>query len=370
MRLEAAIGGNAAEMKPAWLARSARAVTLPIAALLAGLALAGPVRAQPPAPLPAPGTEGLLIRGAGQWGQQVPAQERIDGIADQNIPLWNGSFAASPFVAYLRSMWLGEPPSRVRYARYVVQWNVMSGRAVEPDRRYYEALSAWYGDIRSLGLTPVIALGSFEGSPPGTPGIYASALDQLLGAFPAPYVEAWNEPNLTPGLGPAAAAHLMDVAYAYCRAHACAAIAGDFADTHGSAAYSARYKAALSASEYPQPHDPLEWALHPYEAVNDGGSEAQAIRAQLAPADQLWITEVGAYACRTPGRELGEGAQVASAQRLLDTVIPALNPVHVFYYELMYKDGEETPCSHESDTALYVGAEDRARAAAALILGG
>lgn len=367
--------GNAAEMASAWRILASRPVRrralLALAAMLvtAASAHAPRARAEPLAPLPRPGEDGLLIRGAEQWAAQIPPQDRIDGIADQNIPLWDGSFAGSPFVAYLRSTWLGEPPSRVRYARYVVQWNMMQGRAPATDQRYYEAFSAWYRDVRSLGLIPVVALGRYEGPPPSSATLYEAALAQLLSAFPAPYVEAWNEPNLTPGLSPAAAARLMDVAYAYCRGHGCVAIAGDFADTPGSAVYAERYRARLSASEYPQPRDPPEWAVHPYEAANAGGGEAQAIRTQLEPDDELWITEVGAYACRAPDHELGEAAQAASAERLLDAVIPALDPVHVFYYELMYKDGEQTPCSHESDTALYAGPGDRARAAASVILG-
>jgi len=343
-------------------------------ALASAPAQAAPSGVNPMGLLPAPGEEGVLIRGDEgplQWqGAAIPADARIDGISDQNLPYWNGRFATSPFVAFLRGTWIGEPPARIAYARYVVQWNVMAGRAVEPDRRYYEAFSAWYGQVRALGLIPVLALRTYTGPPPRSVGAYGAALAQLLSAFPVPYVEAWNEPNLTGGLSVAGAAHLMDEAYEYCRGHRCVAIAGDFADTPGSAAYAAQYKRDLSPTEYPQAGDPPEWAVHPYEAVNDGGTEAEAIKAELAADDQLWVTEVGAYYCRSPDRQYGEGAQAASALRLLDNVIPALNPVHVFYYEFMYKDSEETPCASESDTALYVGASDRARAAASVIFGG
>jgi len=309
---------------------------------------------------------------------------RIDGISDQNLPYWNGSYSASPFAALFRNTWVSSPPSHIRYARYVVQWNVIANRGgSEQDKNYYNALSSWYADVREAGLIPVLAPTVYKGSPPTTSGAYRQAITELLNAFPAPYLEAWNEPNHTAGLTVAGAAHFMNEAYKACQTHSCTAIAGDFLDEPGSRRYAEEYKEALSATLYPREKNPPDWGIHPYGAINKGTTEALAIRHFLPAGDKLWITEAGAYYCEKAGataRVYGEGfnenEQGYDANRLVTAVIPALNPVHVFYYEVMYKYNRITPCASSegaSDSALYWSESDEPifeRPAAVVIFSG
>ena len=301
---------------------------------------------------------------------EQPLASRIDGISDQNLPYWGGS-GNGPLVGLSANAWLGGAGPHLGYARYVVQWDVMSRRTREPYRHYYEAFVDWYREVHALGLSADVAFGLYTGAPPASADAYRSAIEELLSAFPVPYIEAFNEPNGTANLSAATAAHFFNQAYGYCERHGCEAIAGDFLDTAGAASYALQYKRALSPTEYPRERDPPDWGLHPYVAVNRGGGEAQAIRRELPAPDSLWITEVGAYYCEAPDDMdgFGEAGQAANAWRLVNVVIPALAPLHVFYYELSYKDGELTPCDQYSDTALYVGIEDRPRAAAGVLLG-
>ena len=294
----------------------------------------------------------------------------IDGISDQNLAYWERGGQAGPFDAFFRETWVGDPPSHIRYARFVVQWNAMALRAKEPYGHYFEQFVSWYSDVRELGLMPDIAFGSYVGAPPGSAQEYERVAGELLAAYPAPYVEAWNEPNHTLGLPVARAAEFMDAAYLRCRAEGCTAIAGDFLDTAGAAAYAREYKADLSAVDYPQLRNPPDWGLHPYEAANRVGSEAQAIRQLLPTGDRLWITEVGVYYCekQRPLLEFGEARQARLAERLVRKIIPALDPVHVFYDYFMYQDELEAPCARYSDSALY-GVAGEPRAAASVIFG-
>ena len=292
----------------------------------------------------------------GLGSARAASASRIDGISDQNLPYWGGS-GNGPLAGLSANAWLGGARPHLRYARYVVQWDVMSRRTREPYRHYYEAFADWYREVHALGLSADVAFGLYTGAPPASADAYRSAIEELLSAFPVPSIEAFNEPNGTANLSADAAAHFFNQAYGYCERHGCEAIAGDFLDTAGAASYALQYKRALSPTEYPRERDPPNWGLHPYIAVNRGGGEAQAIRRELPARDSLWITEVGAYYCEAPDDMdgFGEAGQAANAWRLVNVVIPALDPVHVFYYELSYKDGELTPCDQYSDTALYVG---------------
>src|ERR1700678_1184160 len=46
----------------------------------------------------------------------------VDGISDQSLPVWNGSFADSSFASFFRASGVGQ----VAFARYVVQWDAMA----------------------------------------------------------------------------------------------------------------------------------------------------------------------------------------------------------------------------------------------------
>src|ERR1700734_1996729 len=80
----------------------------------------------------------------------------VDGISDQNIPFWDGGFYDSYFGGLFQRDWVSD--DQIRYARYVVQWNVMSGAYAEK-RADFEI---WLQDVASLGLTPDVALTSYD----------------------------------------------------------------------------------------------------------------------------------------------------------------------------------------------------------------
>jgi hypothetical protein len=309
----------------------------------------------------------------------VPARagtDHVDGISDQSLPAWEGSFASSPFVGLLRSTWAGPAPARIELARYVVQWNAMSEASAGPAPAgdYRERFEAWIADVGALGLTPVLAPTSYDGVRPRSPGDYERALEALLGAaasagHPVAYVEAWNEPNNQGREAPAKAAAFANVADALCRVRGdCEVIAGDLEDSRDVVAYERAYASALTFS-------PRIWGAHPYTAVKaHDDANLLAFLAQLparGAGAQLWFTEVGAYYC-LHGAVRGESRQAADAAYLVHELIPdpAVAPAHVIYYGLLYRDNLQAPCTAAGgDDVELFGPGDAPRAAAAIVLG-
>jgi hypothetical protein len=304
----------------------------------------------------------------------------VDGISDQSLPNWDGGFDQSAFAARFRETWRAR--GGISYARYVLQWNAFADRAEEPYAHYASEFERWWEDARTLHLTPVVAFYNYcppmrvpracaAALPnPRNETEYRSAIEAVLSRFPAPVVEAWNEPN-DDEVSEAQAAQFMDVAFGWCAKAGCTPIAGDFLDARGAARYAAQYAKDLDGSYGAQI---TEWGVHPYHAVNRAGEggEALAIRATLGTrVKHLWITEIGAYYC-DQGALLGEREQQARAERLVDEVAPQLQASHAFYYELLRGDRARPPCEAggtQEDSALY-RPDDVARAAANVILDG
>ena len=88
----------------------------------------------------------------------------VDGISDQSLPEWDGSFASSPFATFFRSRWAHAASGQITLARYVVQWDAMaeSSAGGHAGGNYRERFEAWLEDVRSLGLVPVLALTSYR----------------------------------------------------------------------------------------------------------------------------------------------------------------------------------------------------------------
>ncbi|HEX7609204.1 MAG TPA: hypothetical protein VF380_00900, partial [Solirubrobacteraceae bacterium] len=302
--------------------------------------------------------------------------DHVDGISDQSLPAWQGSFASSPFAGLLRSEWAGPAPARIKLARYVVQWNAMSEPSTGPDAAgdYRERFEAWVADIGALGLTPVLSLTSYDGVRPASLAEYERALQALLAAAagagaPVTYVEAWNEPNNQGREDPATAAAYADGADALCRARGdCEVIAGDLEDSSGAVAYERAYERGLTFA-------PRIWGVHPYAAVKaHDDANVRALVAQLPGGGaraQLWFTEVGAYYC-VHGVVRGEAAQAADASYLVRGLLAdaAVAPAHAIYYGLLYKDGLQASCSAGGgDDVELFGAAAEPRAAATIVLG-
>ncbi len=271
----------------------------------------------------------------------------IDGVSDQSPPEWSDLPGEEDGSG---------PASHIRLARYVVQWNVMSGDYPA----YRSELDSWYADVLALGLTPELSLTSYDGVMPASIGEYREMLEQLLDAFPAiRYLEAWDEPNTTPGLDARTAARYTNIAHSLCEARECTVIAGNLLDSDPNmAAYERAYEQGL---------DPVEsdWSIHPYYAVaTRNPATVLTFKANLPDGGvggRLWFTEVGAYECEDIGgyRLFGQRAQAVGASWLVNRLMPMVMPVHVFYYELVFRAGQKPPCDHgDSDTALYVPTGD------------
>ncbi len=305
----------------------------------------------------------------------VPASARagtayVDGISDQSLPVWNGSFPDSSFASFFHSAWVGQ----IAFARYVVQWNAMAevSAGANADGDYRQRFEAWLQDVRALGLAPVLALTSYTSVYPTGAREYEAGLEGLLAAadragVPVSYVEAWNEPN-NQGNEPAAkAGEIADWAESVCAQRGCRVIAGDFEDAPSLRGYEPAYLAALSFS-------PSIWGIHPYRSVK-AHSDAPVLSFEQALPDhgagaQIWITEIGAYYC-AHGQVLGEAQQATNASYLVDGLIPAIAPTHVFYYGFMAGADTEVPCAagRASDSELY-RASGEPRAAAGVVFAG
>jgi hypothetical protein len=292
----------------------------------------------------------------------------VDGISDQSLPAWDGAFSSSDFASFFDTTWVGQ----VALARYVVQWNVMAQASDGPnaDGDYRERFEAWLDDVHSLGLAPVLALTSYTGVYPSAPDEYRPLFEELLEQAagvgePIGYVEAWNEPNVQGDEPTGKAGEIANWATSVCVRLRCQVIAGDLEDNPSVSTYERAYISALD-------FHPAIWGIHPYYAVK-AHDDATVLRFEQALPNrgagaQLWFTEIGAYYC-AHGEIRGEAQQASDASYLVNYLIPAIAPTHVFYYGFMAANSVEASCSASGgdDTELY-RADGQPRAAANVIL--
>ncbi|HEY2572399.1 MAG TPA: hypothetical protein VGI27_13055, partial [Solirubrobacteraceae bacterium] len=236
----------------------------------------------------------------------------VDGISDQSLPAWDGSFAGSPFAELFRSRWTGAGSGQIAFARYVVQWDAMAEPSSGPHAtgNYRERFEAWLEDVRSLRLTPVVALTSYDGVHPGSAGEYLARLEAILDraaamGYPLAYIEAWNEPNNQGAQTATTAAEFANSANDLCQARrSCTVIAGDFEDRSDLAAYEHAYVQALTFA-------PRIWGVHPYVSVQSHRDTNLRRLVGGLPSGggrQIWFTEIGALFC-SRGEVRGEARQ-------------------------------------------------------------
>lgn len=339
-----------------------------------GAALAAAVAATPAPGAPAPeseeaaGLEGPAASAEGPFAA-IPGAgaERLDGVSDQNLAEWD-----SPAGGYLRQVLAGRwmTAGGIRMARYVVPWDIATAPA---ERSYLVRYEAWHAvAVGELGLVPVIAVGQYPGGRvPASAAEYRLALTALLHLEPVRWLEAWNEPDNRPLIAPDQAAAYLREAQGLCAAAGCGVIAGDLLDTPGMAAYEARYLAALG------PVLPGDWGIHPYRSVR--AHDLQGVRSFLAELPlggagaRVWVTEVGAYACR-PRVAASVREQALDTSWLVNRLLPALEPAHAFYYGFLGAGGHAVACpARYEDTKLYAsapGGVDLPRPAAAFAFSG
>jgi hypothetical protein len=297
----------------------------------------------------------------------------IDGISDQSLPEWDGSFASSPFASFFRGRWARAASGQIVLARYVVQWDAMveGSTGAHAGGDYRERFEAWLEDVRNLGLTPVVALTSYDHVYPGSPAEYRARLEAILSGasaigYPIGYVEPWNEPNGQGREDALSAAAFANAASDVC-AQRCSVVAGDFEDRPSAIAYARDYQRALSFSAG-------IWGIHPYVSVKSHSEENLLRLISALPASgagrQLWFTEIGALYC-DHGHLRGEARQASDASYLVNTLLrdPALAPAHAFYYGFLFGDRRSPPCAAAGgeDSELYQSS-DQPRAAARVLL--
>ena len=312
-----------------------------------------------------------LLASAAVHTNSASALQHVDGISDQDLPRWDGSFTGGLFASYFRATWV---PAQISWARYVVQWNAMTevSDGPNPNGDYREQFEAWLNDVHSMGLRALVGLTSYTGVYPTSLSSYQSSLEEVLTLArargePIGSLEAWNEPNSQGRLAAATAAELANDAHGVCATNSCTVIAGDFADLTSLAPYESAYASALTFT-------PTAWGIHPYNAVIEHSDAGLIAFKRGLPGGgsraQIWFTEVGAYYCLR-GTVRGEAQQASDASYLADTLIPdaAVTPAHVFYYGLLAADRAPAGCSAEAgaDTELYKP-NDEPRLAAGAIL--
>jgi hypothetical protein len=302
----------------------------------------------------------------------------VDGISDQSLPAWDGGFYHGYFTGLFNDAWVNGPDSHITLARYVVQWNVLSGKY----SRYLSEFEAWLSDVTTIDLQPEIALTSYDGVYPSSPSEYQIRLEQILArvsamGHPVRYLEAWNEPNDQGEESAANAANFTNAASATCGAgYGCTVIAGDFEDSPNVAGYEDQYVKGLDPV-------PVDWGVHPYYSVEEESEAPFANVREHLPnggvGERIWFTEIAARRCSDFGGNLMENGEVGQARRanwLVNTLIKNVRPEHVFYYEFLLRERRQPSCESEgSDGALYTPSSDpaepdRPRLAASYIWGG
>jgi hypothetical protein len=299
----------------------------------------------------------------------------VDGISDQSLPTWDGAFSTSRFAGLFRDRWTAGRGGQITLARYVVQWDAMTlaSTGAHPSGNYRERFEAWLEDVRSLALTPVLALTAYDDVRPGSPAEYRAGLEAVLAraaalGYPIAYVEPWNEPNGQGHESAVKAAQLANVAAVVCQQiRTCSVIAGDFEDRPSLPAYEHAYEIGLSFA-------PSIWGVHPYVSVRaHSDANLRRLVAELpagGAGQQIWFTEVGALYC-SRGEVRGEARQASDASYLAKLLLadPAVAPEHVFYYGFLFGNGLQAPCSAAGgeDSELYRSSGE-ARPAADVLL--
>jgi hypothetical protein len=306
----------------------------------------------------------------------------VDGVSDLSMPDWDGGFSASSFHSFFNEAWVQD--GHIKFARFAVQWNVLSNANYKWEREQFEA---WVRDAASMHLSLDLVPTTYNDEIPAE-AEYKQALAELLatakgesGGASIAYVEPWNEPNAQGEMAqmPSRAAEFALYAHEVCGGYGCTIVAGNFEDTTTSLGYAESYVGKLKELKY----SPEDWGIHPYKAVESGNDTkatelAGYLRGKYGSGTKIWITEVGTRQCKGSER-LNEVQGGERADYIVNTLMPALKPEHVFYWEFLFKDNESPECGgSETDDALYVpsgetgaGAPaDRPRPAAAFIYDG
>ena len=246
---------------------------------------------------------------------------------------------------------------------------------------YRSEFEAWLTDVAGLGLTPDVALTSYDGRYPSSSTEYRTRLEEILNRAkaidPVRYLEAWNEPNNQGNVSALDAADFTNSASATCKHdYGCTVIAGNFEDNPNISAYEEEYVRNLHPV-------PAIWGVHPYYSVEEEKEEPFLMFRTHLPnrgvGERIWFTEIAARECSDFNGHMVENGELGQSERadwLVNTLMRNAKPEHVFYYEFLLKDRRQPSCQSEgADGALYLpsgdgSTPDRPRGAASYIWGG
>lgn len=219
----------------------------------------------------------------------APADARVNGISDDNLPLMTKRGRAAiervPF----------------RHARMVVS---MGTPANDPQVR------AWMREVRGHPWTTMIAARRVKGQPVPTARAYADWLRGLLRAYPQiSAVEATNEPELTRLSAPQAAT-LYRAAVRAARGRKVRVLAGGFSDAWAGQERYRRY-----VRSYARRVRAETWAQHAYIAPMRGALREIRWTVRATRARRVWITETAAFVAH--GEQRFTRAQQLAQARLI-----------------------------------------------------
>jgi hypothetical protein len=327
---------------------------------------------------------GHLLTGGGEATTPTPLVAKpatantyyVNGISDNTLPYWDGTNVLSQSYFYaniFQPFWIGQRPHKITLSRYVVPWDIiLHQNPADQSYMQWTQFVQWYNDVKIMGLVPQISFTytanclytvstCLESPVPQNLAIYEQETQALLAAFPASFVEPWNEPNLGQVIAPLFAAQLSDSIYNYCEAPGgpvrCYEIAGNLADSPSN--FDSYYQ-TLKTHQI----DPKFWAIHPYSGVNNYNEDPNSFanfqyflsNLPSPSTDYLAISEVGARVCNDGIPE--SPADTDQAALFIGYLLTEFAPFEVNYFGYLDKGRyPPAPCpgTHNGnyDTFLY-----------------
>ena len=248
-------------------------------------------------------------------GAPAPAHAVTIGVAEQQP-----SFPSSS--AFQRT--------RIGHVRIFVGWD-----AVRVGWQRAE-LDAWFGAVRSAGLTPLVTIAKSRERPADlpTPERYRAAIDDFRARFPwVREFSSWNEANAC-GERTCRRAKLVAAYWRQLRlaCPGCTVLAADLVDSPNLGAWVRDFRRAASMP-------PTRWGLHNYlDANRYRTTYTRAALSAIGPGARLWLTETGGLVRRRNASRtvIPEGFRhAANATGYLFDTIRRLSPriQRIYFYD-------------------------------------
>lgn len=267
----------------------------------------------------------LLVPAA--LGAPPPARAVTIGVAEQQP-----SFTTSS--AFQRT--------RIGHVRIFVGWDAVT---VGWQRTQ---LDAWFGAVRSAGLTPLVTIAKSRETPDDlpTPERYRAAIDAFRARYPwVREFSSWNEANAC-GERTCRRARLVAAYWRQLRlaCPGCTVLAADLVDAPNLSAWVRDFRRAASMP-------PTRWGLHNYlDANRYRTTYTRAALAAIGSGARLWLSETGGLVARRNGSttRIPEGFQHAANATgfLFDTIRRLSTRIQrIYFYDWI---AEPQPTSWDS----------------------